>query len=408
MSARKRVAIVVQRWHPAVTGGSENHAWQYAKLLKDQFRVDLLTTTATDATLWRDVLPEGPQEIEGIRILRFRVPEPRRPYWHALHQALISEVESVGPGRRRCLDQRDGWTVALQREFIAKQGPFAPKLFDFLEKHHMDYAALLFVTYLYPTTYFGIEAAHSHPNTLLVPTLHDEAPAYLSTYQHMARKFRRILWNSSAERRLAGELWGPLDGEIVSMPIDCRLAERDASASATPFVLYSGRVDPYKGCQRMFDYFIEFKKRHPSALRLKITGVATMEIPGHRDIDFLGHVSNEAKTRLMRSARVFIMPSENESLSIVTLEAMAQETPVLAYAHGLVVSEHVLRSGAGRLFTDRETFIAGLSRLIHDNGDTTVGGVGAGGRNYVVNNYNEAVVRQRLVRNILPRENGAG
>ena len=102
------------------------------------------------------------------------------------------------------------------------------------------------------------------------------------------------------------------------------------------------------------------------------------------------------------------MPSENESLSIVTLEAMAQETPILANARGRVVSEHIARSGGGRLFTDKETFIAGLSSLTRDNGGAATLEMGARGRGYVVQNYNETIVRQRLVRNILPDENGAG
>jgi glycosyltransferase involved in cell wall biosynthesis len=402
MIAMEKVAVIVQRWHPSVIGGSEIHAWQYASLLRSRFQVDLLTTTARDAVHWKDELPEGPQEHEGVRVVRFRVPRTRRPYWHALHQNLIADSQRFGVLGRRCLDHRDGWTVALQREFIAKQGPFAPGLFDFLEKNHSDYAALLFITYLYPTTYFGIEAAQSHPNTLLLPTLHNEPAAYLSAYQSMARKFRRILWNSSAERRLATDIWGPLEGEIVSMAIDCQVAERDKSSGS--FVLYSGRIDPHKGCQRMFDYFIEFKKRNPSPLRLKVTGVATMDIPKHRDIEFLGHVPSELKTRLMRSARAFIMPSENESLSIVTLEAMAQETPVLANGEGLTVSDHIAKSGGGRLFTNQETFIAGLADLTRENGEAPVAAMGARGRDYVMRNYNEAVVRQRLLKTILRPE----
>ena len=405
MSAGGRIGIVVQRWHPSVTGGSEAHAWQYATLLRDRFRVDLLTTTASDAALWTDEFPPGADKYEGVGILRFRVPERRRPYWHALHTKLIADTKRQHMRKRRCLDHRDGWTVALQREFIAKQGPFAPDLFDYLEKNHSDYEALLFVTYLYPTTYFGIEAAQSHPNTLLVPTLHDEPSAYLSAYQSMARRFRRVLWNSAAERRLAAEIWGPLEGGIVSMAIDCQLAERDLSTE--PFVLYSGRIDPHKGCRRMFDYFIEFKKRHPSPLRLKVTGVATMDIPKHREIEFLGHVPAEMKTRLMRSARAFIMPSENESLSIVTLEAMAQETPILANGEGLVVADHIAKSGGGRLFTDKETFIAGLSDLTGANRGARLAKMGARARDYVLHNYNETAVRERLLENILRNQNGA-
>lgn len=391
MSDRQKVAIVVHRCHPSVTGGSEAHAWQYTQLLKDQFHVDLLTTTATDALVWKSELPEGKTVQSGIEIRRFRVEQQRTNYWHALHERLISDVASARG--HVLLDHRDGWTMALQGEFIVKQGPYVPGLWQFIEANHSKYAALIFVTYLYPTTYFGIEAARFHPNVLLVPTLHDEPPAYLSAYRRMARQARSLLWNSSSERDLAFDLWGPLPGSTVSVAINCELA--DKSPEPVPFLLYSGRIDHHKGCGEMFNYFIELKRRHPSPLRLKLTGVCTMEIPDHPEIEFLGFVSAEEKTRLMRNATAFLMPSKNESLSIVVLEAMAQETPVLANVNGLVVAEHIRKADSGLLYSSQESFIASVRRI--ESEERVAGEAGARARKYVLANYSEDQVRQRLV-----------
>jgi glycosyltransferase involved in cell wall biosynthesis len=387
--------VVVQRWHPSVTGGSEALAWQYAGLLKDRFEVDLLTTTATDPTSWAHELAEGCTEEEGIQVSRFRVEQQRTEYWHGLHTRLIEDLGQL-KARGRLLDYREGWTTALQEEFIAKQGPYAPQLWRFIEANHQKYAALIFVTYLYPTTYFGIEAARSHPNLLLVPTLHDEAPAYLSAYRRMARQARSLLWNSSSERDLTFDLWSPLPGSIVSMAISCKLV--DKVSKAVPFLLYSGRIDPGKGCVEMLNYFIEFKKRHPSTLQLKLTGVCSMEIPPHPEIEFLGFVSGEEKQHLMRNATAFVMPSKNESLSIATLEAMAQETPVLANARGLVVADHIRKADSGLLFADQETFIEALTCLASK--EDFARETGARGRRYVLDNYAEDRVRERLFRAI--------
>jgi hypothetical protein len=41
----KRIGIVVQRRHESVVGGAVALAWQYANLLKDDYEVDILTTT---------------------------------------------------------------------------------------------------------------------------------------------------------------------------------------------------------------------------------------------------------------------------------------------------------------------------------------------------------------------------
>ena len=397
MNQKQSIAIIVQRWYPSVTGGSEALAWQYATLLRDQFAVDLLTTTARDAVCWTNELPAGRTLEQGVQVHRFEVEAERTSYWHALHTRLIVDAARFHqPHRNGSLDHREGWTISLQRQFIAKQGPYAPALWKYLESNHSEYSALVFMTYLYPTSYFGIEAAAGHPNMLLVPTLHDEPAAYLSAYRRMARSVRSILWNSEEERRLSFELWGPLDGRIVSMAIRSALASKDPEQSS--FLLYSGRIDHHKGCGELFDFFIEFKKRYPSDLRLKLTGVRSMQVPQHPDIEFLGFVSEEEKTRLMAGAKAFVMPSANESLSIVTLEAMAQETPVLANARGRVVAGHVAKSGGGLSYSSLDSFIAALNLLL--TRDEAGQLMGSRGRAYVLEHYDHSVVRDRLFRAI--------
>ena len=47
----KQIAIVVQRCHESIVGGSESLAWQYAGLLADSYDVEVLTTTAVDTRI---------------------------------------------------------------------------------------------------------------------------------------------------------------------------------------------------------------------------------------------------------------------------------------------------------------------------------------------------------------------
>ena len=53
------------------------------------------------------------------------------------------------------------------------------------------------------------------------------------------------------------------------------------------------------------------------------------------------NIRKEEKLNLMSGASFFVMPSPNESFSIVTLEAMAQKTPVLASSGSEAVVEHI-------------------------------------------------------------------
>jgi glycosyltransferase involved in cell wall biosynthesis/predicted O-methyltransferase YrrM len=381
----KRVAIVVQRCHESIAGGSESLAWNYATLLRRNYEVEVLTTTALETRHWANVLPAGREQKDGITLIRFPVTHGRSDDWGQLHQRLSRGFDPYAPGRHRNTEKALllNWPLSLQEEFIRKQGPDSAALNAFIGKNWRDYQALIFVTYLYPTTYFGL---HQLPagEALFAPTLHDELPAYLPAYKHAAGRARELLWLTKAEQRVGQKLWGDLPGRVVGMTVDTK--PRDAEPSSLPYLLYCGRVDPNKGCAQLFEYYFKYKRATRSKLRLVITGAADMEIPPHPDIEFRGFVGEEEKFRLMAGAKVYLVPSANESFSIVTLEALAQRTPVLASSGSEVLVDHVNGSGAGGLYHDYESFASQLSSLLKQNGSRR--NVGESGREYVLENYN--------------------
>ena len=381
----KKVAIVVQRCHESIAGGSESLAWNYATLLRRNYEVEVLTTTALETRDWANVLPAGREQKDGINLIRFPVTNGRSDYWGQLHQRLEHGFDPYTPGRHRNSKKALllNWPLSLQEEFIRKQGPDSAALNSFISKNWRDYQAVIFVTYLYPTTYFGL---HQMPagTALFAPTLHDELPAYLPAYKHAAGRARELLWLTKAEQRVGEKLWGDLPGRVVGMTVDTK--PRDAEPSSLPYVLYCGRVDPNKGCAQLFEYYFKYKRATRSKLRLVITGSADMEIPPHPDIEFRGFVGEEEKFRLMAGANVYLMPSANESFSIVTLEALAQRTPVLASSGSEVLVDHINGSGAGGLYHDYESFASQLSALLKQNGSRR--NVCESGREYVLENYN--------------------
>ena len=387
-----KVAIVVQRCHEDIVGGSETLAWHYATLLSNAYQVELLTTTAVDTAVWSNTLPEGPETKDGVCIIRFPVTIGRSHYWSGLHARLPEAFHPSTPptGNGTALPQVR-WSIALQEDFIRHQGPYSAPLLQFIRENWHDYRALLFITYLYPTTYFGLQQVPAG-KVLFAPTLHDELPAYLPAYKFAARRARELVWLTAAEQRVGQKLWGELPGRIVSMAIDTEI--RSARESPAPYLLYCGRVDPNKGCRELFDYFITFKRSHPSGLRLIITGKDDMPVPDHEDIEFRGFVSVEEKFHLMAGAMSFVAPSPNESFSIVTLEAMAQNTPVLANNASTVLADHIRDSGAGRVYNDYEGFAHALHEL--SNKDVAKR-MGAMGRNYVVSKYQVETVRKSLI-----------
>jgi glycosyltransferase involved in cell wall biosynthesis len=214
----------------------------------------------------------------------------------------------------------------------------------------------------------------------------------------MADRFHAHIWLTEAERDLSRRLWGERPGAIIPACIDAPDTALDDAGNANdvPFLLYSGRLDPGKGVDRLCEFFIRFKREHDRPLRLVLTGTPAMKLPRHADIESLGFVDEVRKWSLMRTAAVFVMPSPMESLSIVTLEAMATGTPVLVEGENPVLREHV-RKGDGRVFFDYSSFAAELSALLDDAGLRQR--VGAKGREYV----REAFSRERIQRDLLAR-----
>lgn len=386
-----RVAIVVQRCHEDIVGGSETLAWHYAQLLRDAYEVDVLTTTAIDTSEWANTLPEGPETRDGVRIVRFPVTIGRSRYWVSLHDRLVQEFGILVPTRDQEVPQLH-WTIALQEDLIRHQGPYSGPLLHYIRENWRDYRAVIFITYLYPPTYFGLQQLPAG-RALFAPTLHDEMPAYLPAYKYAARHARELVWLTAAEQRVGQKLWGELPGRVVAMAIETEL--REPAWAPVPYLLYSGRVDPNKGCVELFDYFLTFKKTQPSPLRLIITGKDDIPIPQHEDIEFRGFVSNEEKFRLMSGAMLFVNPSPNESFSIVTLEAMAQNTPVLVNNASAVLADHIKDSGAGRVYSDYETFSNALTESSKNEALLTM--MGQRGREYVLSRYQKDIVRNGLI-----------
>lgn len=386
-----RVAIVVQRCHQDIVGGSETLAWHYAQLLSDAYEVDVLTTTAVDTSEWANTLPAGSETRDGVRILRFPVTIGRSRYWVKLHARLVQEFGLVVPTKNQEVPHLD-WSIALQEDLIRHQGPYSAPLLNYLNENWRDYRAVIFITYLYPTTYFGIQQLPAG-RALFAPTLHDEMPAYLPAYKYAARHARELVWLTAAEQRVGEKLWGSLPGRVVAMAIETEM--REPAWSPVPYLLYSGRVDPNKGCVQLFDYFLTFKKTQPSPLRLIITGKDDIPIPKHDDIHFLGFVNEEEKFRLMSGAMLFVNPSPNESFSIVTLEAMAQSTPVLVNNASTVLADHIKDSGAGCVYNDYETFAHALTELSIN--EPLLTNMGQRGRDYVLNRYQPDIVKKSLI-----------
>lgn len=387
----RRIAIVVQRCHEKLVGGSEALAWQYATLLAPHFDVDILTGAASDYVRWANDLPVGVEVRDGIAIHRFPVVGERSTYFGVLWDRLrrqFSEREGRPPA------QRMAWPESLEEEFLRAQGPHCPGLHAHLAEHGDGYDVVIFLTYLYPTTFDGIRAM-PHRRWMIVPCVHDEPPAYLKTIGHMARSAPSLLWNTRAEREVGARLWGTDHGAVVSMTVETTPV--DAANEPHPYLLYCGRIDVNKGCVQLLDAFAAWKRAHPSStLELILTGHDVLGVGTRPGVRYLGFVDERRKFELMAGALAFVQPSPYESLSIVLLEAMAQGVPVVVNAECEALLEHVEASGSGFSYRGesamREAFDAVLALDAAARAEQ-----GRRARDYVVAHYGREEITARLL-----------
>jgi len=381
--SRTPVAFVVQRYGPDVTGGSEALARAVAERLSPFHEVTVFTTCARDYVTWRNELAAGEHDESGVRVLRFPVEEERDlAAFNAFAEPLYA--------RARTHDE--------EIEFLRRQGPHAPSLVEALRAEKDRYAAVVFFTYLYYPTYWGLRAAPER--SVLVPTTHDEPPLAFSIYREVFARPRAFAFLTSAEQELVRARFGTGERPAAVAGIGVDPAEpgdlarfRARHGLAGPYALYAGRIDAGKGCAAMLDHHERYRREKKGAAELVLVGRLTMPEPRQEGVRYLGFLSEGEKAAAMAGAVAVVCPSPYESLSIVLLEGLALGTPGLVNAGSAVLKEHCLRSNAGLFFADGEEYAEALDLLVRQEGLRAA--LGANGRRYVDAEYRWSVVLDR-------------
>jgi len=386
--SRPRVAVVVQRYGTEVTGGSESLARAVAERLAAEFRITVYTTCAIDYVTWRNELKEGIDRLNGVEVVRFPVEQERdldafNAYSDTLYGHEHSEEEEL--------------------IWLKRQGPYAPRLAQQLEANRDRYHAILFFTYLYFPTYWGLRTAPEH--SVLVPTAHDEPPLRFRVYESVFSLPRAFAFCSRAEERLVRERFdlGSRPSEVTGIGID-PAPPPDVEAFKirydiqAPYALYAGRIDAGKGCAEMLDHYVRYRRACRGAAEMVLIGKMAMDEPRIPGVRYLGYLSDEEKRAAMAGARVVICPSPYESLSIVLLEGLALGTPALATARSEVLTDHCRESNAGLFYADGDEFVECLDLLVRE--PELRRAMGENGRAYVERHYRwDAVIAryQRLI-----------
>ena len=350
---KQRIAIVVQRYGQEVNGGAEAAARDLAERLAADADVHVITTCAVDYTTWSNVYPAGVSQLNGVELHRFPVDEARN--WSRSQKETGRLLQS-----RRTIEQEMAW--------IRRNGPFSASLLQFIGNAQQEFDLFIFFTYLYATTFFGLPLVAD--KAVLVPAAHEEPFLNLEAYRMLFHMPRHVVYLTHAEKALVQQVMGneqvpaTVAGVGIETPADVDGEQfRRKYGVEGDFLLYSGRISESKNVPELIDLFRRYRSAHSGRLKLVLTGRPHITVPEDADIIPVGFVPEQDKFEAMRAATVFVMPSLYESLSIVTLEAWAMGTPVLANGRCNVLRQQCQRSNGGLYYVSSAEFDIALTRL---------------------------------------------
>jgi glycosyltransferase involved in cell wall biosynthesis len=370
-----KLACVIHRYGPEIAGGSESHCRAIAEQLAARHDVTVLTTCADDHITWHNRFPAGESRAGAVRVRRFPVTRTR-----SLHRFAESS-EIVFSGRA---------SEAEQENWFRENGPCAPALVEFIGSEGAAYDWILFWSYRYFTTYFGLPPVRER--AILVPTAEEDPLIRVDILGKFFQRPAGFLFLTPEEqalvaRRADGQLapWSIIGSGLEPLRGPSESVTGSLGGVAGPFILYLGRVDPNKGCDTLLRHFMRWSDQTGRRIPLVMAGPANMPLPEHPMVKLLGYVGDERREALLSTAALLVVPSPFESLSMVLLEAWNHGLPALVNGGCRVLKGQVLRADGGLYYRSYAEFAEGLDCLLAH--PEVARSLGQQGRAYVDREY---------------------
>lgn len=387
----KKLGFVVPWYGEKIPGGAEMELRGLTSHLKDA-GVDLriLTTCVKqfDSDWNENYHKEGLTVEGGIEVMRFKV--------RKRDVAAFDRVNSMLMRGKRIKPE--------DQETFIREMVNSPALYEYMASHKDEYSLFVFIPYMFGTTVNGIKVAPEM--SVLIPCLHDEAYAYMDILKQPFESLAGMVFNARPEEELAGQIFDltRVHKKTIGVGVDINGTGdaqrfREKFKINEPFILYAGRKDEGKNVHTLVNYFVEYKKRNGTDLKLVLIGGGNIDLPREYvdsgDIRDLGFVDLQDKYDAQAASLLLCQPSKNESFSLVIMESWINKRPVLVHEDCKVTQRFVTDFGGGLYFKTYFEF-EGCVDYISNNPDTA-NAMGLLGQKAVTENFAWDVVVSRYM-----------
>ena len=366
-----KISIIVQRYGLTINGGAELHARFLAERLSENHAVTVLTTQSTNYDEWVNDIAETEETINGVRVLRFSSKKKNhkqfRKYRRLLSKSAKYQKLFKAIGIFKTFDKMGQFEPSNEdfNNWLIHQGPYCEGLVNHLSNLKNEEDVFIFFSYLYYPTCVGLPQVAA--KSILIPTAHDEMPFYFNVYKDLFEKAKFIMYNSASEKSLVERTYPFVknsENDIAGVGIETVVINSNETKKAYEYLIYIGRVDGAKNVDELIIWFTKYNKSLDNKIKLVLVGKNVSDLKGDEHIIFTGFISEEEKYNWLENAKALVIPSLYESLSMVTLEAMAQGIPVIANAKCEVLENHIQQSKTGYSYTDYSSFINVINKAV--------------------------------------------
>lgn len=388
-----RELYIITPWYNTFAGGAEVAARTLAEECVNRgIKVTILTTCckSPQENWWRDSIDTKEEFVNGVRVLRFKLNTDGKEKYE---QTIVKQMH------HEPLTYED-------KENFYRHGINSNELITYIKTIPREIPVLV-MPYFQSLAYSVVV---DNPNRItMIPCFHDEEQFYWEQIDEMIHKCKGLIYLSEPEKDLVINQYGLKYGKkvieslVIGVGVEIErnlLTEIEEKPNKVDipneYFVYVGRKDRGKGVVEL----IEYHKQVISDIPIIFLGGGDNSLIPNNEKKFidLGFVDSKIKYQIIKNAKALINLSNNESFSIVLMEAWLLGIPTIVSSKCNVTRYHCIVNEGGFYIDNANDYSKAIEYILdHPEQCKTMG---KKGKEYVEKNYSWDTVISKLYKSL--------